>query len=91
MLEIIPRHRKFNFSKYFQYTSILSIALVLGSLALIFLGRGLNYGVDFRGGGEIQVGFNNAVDLGQLRAVLEEGGSLGPACRLSARPATTTT
>ena len=77
MLEIIPRNKKFQFSKYFKLTSVFSTMMVLGSLALIFLGKGLNYGVDFRGGGEIQVGFTQTVDLGQLRSALTEGGLKG--------------
>ena len=77
MLEIIPRNKKFQFSRYFKITSWFSLAMVLASLYLILTGKGLNYGVDFRGGAEIQVGFKQAVDLGELRAALLEGGLQG--------------
>ena len=77
MLEIIPKHKKFQLSKYFKIASVLSLGMVLFSLYLIFLGQGPNYGVDFRGGAEIQVGFTQAVDLEELRAVLTDGGLKG--------------
>lgn len=48
----------------------LSLVLVLGTIALFFT-KGLNYGVDFRGGVEIQVKFNKSVELGDLRNTLE--------------------
>ena len=77
MLEVIPRDKKFQFSRYFKVTSWFSLAMVLGSLYLILMGKGLNYGVDFRGGAEIQVGFKQAVNLGDLREALLAGGLQG--------------
>ena len=77
MLEIISKNKKFKFSKHFKMTGIISVVAVLASLALVLEGKGLNYGVDFRGGAEIQVGFKQAVDLGQLRAALESVGNYG--------------
>lgn len=77
MFEIIPRNKKFQFSKYFKYTRILSGVAFLISLYLIFFGKGLNYGVDFRGGVEIQVGFFKAVDLGEMREALGSSGIKG--------------
>ncbi|MCY4644823.1 MAG: protein translocase subunit SecF [Bacteriovoracales bacterium] len=74
MLEIIARDRKFQFSKYYKITSALSVGAVLVSLYLVFLGKGPNYGVDFRGGAEIQVGFEREVNLGELRAALSSEG-----------------
>jgi preprotein translocase subunit SecF len=63
----------FDFVSKFPITVILSIVLVLGSLALFF-GKGLNYGVDFRGGSEIQIRFDNKVELQSIRSALKEGG-----------------
>ena len=74
MWEIIARDKKFEFSRYFNIALPLSAVVVVGSLFLIFVGKGLNYGVDFRGGAEIQVGFARAVDLGDLRLALQQGG-----------------
>lgn len=63
----------FNFVGKFPVAVILSVLLVGGSL-MLFLTKGLNYGVDFRGGAEIQVSFSDKVDLGQLRDSLGKNG-----------------
>jgi len=49
------------------------ISLVTFVLAVIFLAvRGLNLGVDFRGGTVIEVTYGQAVDFGRLRAALDK-------------------
>ncbi len=48
----------------------LSLILILITLGMFFT-KGLNYGVDFRGGVEIQVKFNKTVGLADLRDTLE--------------------
>lgn len=55
----------------FKYAGVLSLLLVLGTIVMFFT-KGLNYGVDFRGGVEVQVKFNQKVELGELREVLTE-------------------
>lgn len=55
----------------FKIAGLFSLALVIGTIVLFFT-KGLNYGVDFRGGVEVQVKFKNAVSLGELRNVLNE-------------------
>lgn len=62
-----------NFVGKFPVAVILSVLLVGGSL-LLFLTKGLNYGVDFRGGAEIQVSFGDKVDLAKLRESLSNNG-----------------
>lgn len=50
-----------------------SISLILVIACIVgFFTKGLNYGVDFRGGVEIQVKFHQKVELSELRAVMEE-------------------
>lgn len=63
----------FNFVGKFPIAVIASVLLVGGSL-ILFLTKGLNYGVDFRGGAEIQVGFGEKVDLAKLRESLSNNG-----------------
>lgn len=63
--------RNVNYVGMFKIAGILSLILVVGSIVMFFT-KGLNYGVDFRGGIEIQVKFNNKVDLGELRSVMNE-------------------
>jgi len=72
MFEIIPDGTNFDFVSLFKYTSVVSIILVIISVFGIL--NNMNYGVDFRGGAEIQVKFKSEVPLDQLRANLSEAG-----------------
>ncbi|MAZ47104.1 MAG: protein translocase subunit SecF [Halobacteriovoraceae bacterium] len=67
--------KKYNidFTGKFIVAVPLSLALV-GISLFMFLSKGLNYGVDFRGGAEVQVHFKDSVDLGTLRSELEKAG-----------------
>jgi preprotein translocase subunit SecF len=55
----------------FKVAGLVSLALVVATVVMFFT-KGLNYGVDFRGGVEIQVKFKQALSLGDLRAVLAD-------------------
>lgn len=61
--------RNVNYVGMFKIAGFLSLALVVGSIVMFFT-RGLNYGVDFRGGVEIQVKFNDKIELGDLRELM---------------------
>jgi len=50
---------------------VFSAALVAASIALL-VGRGLNFGIDFRGGTLIEVSYNHAVDFNRLRGALDK-------------------
>jgi preprotein translocase subunit SecF len=65
--------RKFNidFVGKFPVAVIFSLVLVAASFFLFFT-KGLNYGVDFRGGAEIQVKFSDKIDMGLLRSELDD-------------------
>jgi preprotein translocase subunit SecF len=65
MLTIIRNDMNFSFSKYFNFCLIFSGILVVASLFLA--GTRMNFGVDFSGGAEIQVKFNEAVKIVDLR------------------------
>jgi preprotein translocase subunit SecF len=64
---------KINFASKFPVAGALSVVLVILSL-ILFAWKGLNYGVDFRGGAEVQVKFAKEVTLSQLRKRLENNG-----------------
>jgi preprotein translocase subunit SecF len=72
MIELIRPDINYNFASKFKLTSIISLLLVLGSIALIL--TKLNYGVDFRGGAEVQIKFKETVSLNDLRASLKKEG-----------------
>ncbi len=75
MFQIIKSDTKINFAGMFKYAGILSTVLVLISLGLIF--SKMKYGVDFRGGAELQTKFTEKVDLNKLRSELSTAGFNG--------------
>jgi preprotein translocase subunit SecF len=62
-----------DFVSKFQITTIFSVLLVLAAIIMFFT-KGLNYGVDFRGGAEIQVKFNAPIDVSTFRSSLKSDG-----------------
>ncbi len=69
----MSRKYNFDFVSKFPLAVIFSVVLVLGSIGL-FVSKGLNYGVDFRGGAEIQVKFGKSINLNDLRASIDDHG-----------------
>ena len=58
---------KYNFNKYFKILNVLSISLILISVLLLFF-KGLNFGVDFKGGTLIELrATNDQVTISQIR------------------------
>lgn len=72
MMEIIKVGTKIKFSNHYALTSVLSLLLVAVSLYGLF--TKMNYGVDFRGGAEIQIKFANNIELPRLRKTLKKEG-----------------
>lgn len=62
--------RNVDYVGMFKVAGVLSALVVIATLIGLFT-KGLNYGVDFRGGVEIQVKFQDKVELGDLRSYLE--------------------
>lgn len=73
LLKLIPDNTNIDFMGWRRLALALSLLVVIGSIALVAV-RGLNFGVDFRGGQSIRVAFNQAPPLDQLR---EQIGALG--------------
>ena len=71
MPELI-KNSKIDFVSLFKYTSPLSAVLVLS--ALYFSLTSMKYGVDFRGGAEIQLKTASSISLDELRNLLKEEG-----------------
>lgn len=59
-----------NFVGKFPISVVVSSVLVIASIVL-FVNKGLRYGVDFKGGAEIQVEFNKPLELSTLRNALK--------------------
>ena len=49
---------KINFSKFFNVANIFSVLVVLASILFLFF-KGLNYGVDFKGGTLLEIRIEN--------------------------------
>jgi preprotein translocase subunit SecF len=72
MMQVINPNTKIKFSNHYTVTAILSLILVGVSLFGLF--TKMNYGVDFRGGAEIQVKFEKNLNLNNLRQTLKDEG-----------------
>src|SRR5271154_1371423 len=68
---------KYDFIKLAPVMGGISAILTIIAFALIFT-KGLNYGIDFAGGTEIQVRFSQPVEMGALRKAIEEVGIVNP-------------
>jgi preprotein translocase subunit SecF len=75
MFEVIKSDTKFNFASLFTVTTIVSVVLVTISLYGLF--ARMQYGVDFRGGAEIQVLFQEDVKAEDIRKDLKAQGFSG--------------
>ena len=60
----------FNFSSKFKHANILSLILFVLSVILIFF-KGLNYGIDFKGGTLIELRSNN-IEAASIRDILKD-------------------
>jgi len=76
MIEIIRSGTKIDFVGKRHVWLSLSVVAILGTIALFFT-KGLNYGIDFTGGAEVQVQVPTSWDIGKVRGELEKGGIQG--------------
>ena len=66
----------FNFIRYRKIAYGFSIVLLLAGMGSLVL-KGLNYGIDFRGGSEVVIRFDKNIDVAQIRSVLDAAGVSG--------------
>ena len=76
MLELIRPGTQFDFVGKRNIWMGISVVAVLFTFLLLFT-KGLNYGIDFTGGAEVQLHIPKAWDIGKLRDELESGGVKG--------------
>ncbi len=62
-----------NFVSKFPVAVIFSALMIIASITMFF-SKGLNYGVDFRGGAEVQVLFDKEIKLADLRSAIDKEG-----------------
>jgi preprotein translocase subunit SecF len=63
-----------DFAGLFPYAATFSSLVIMATFILIFT-KGLEFGIDFRGGAEVQVKFQQAVSLTELRKTLSDKGN----------------
>ena len=66
----------FNFIRYRKIAYGFSIILLVAGLVSLVV-KGLNYGIDFRGGSEVVIRSEKNADVGQIRSVLDAAGVSG--------------
>ncbi|AGM40682.1 protein-export membrane protein SecF [Spiribacter salinus M19-40] len=73
VLDFFKRETRFDFMSHCLRAALVTVLLVLGALAVLWL-RGLNPGLDFTGGTLVEVGYAEAVNLPEVRSTLSEAG-----------------
>lgn len=69
MFQLLKTENTINFMRWSKFAFILSIAMIVGSVATLAT-KGLNWGLDFTGGTLIEVGFEQPANLEQVRSAL---------------------
>src|SRR3954468_546505 len=77
MIHLIRPDINFDFLGKSKPFVLLSTILAVLSIVLLFT-KGLNYGIDFTGGAEVQVKLPPAMDISKLRDSLSKGGLENP-------------
>jgi preprotein translocase subunit SecF len=66
----------FNFIKHRKIAYVVSMVLLLTGMVSLLV-RGLNYGIDFKGGSEVVIRFARPADVGAVRNVIGQAGVRG--------------
>jgi len=72
-MQFLKKDTNIQFMSKRRLAAIFSIILILASISSLAI-QGLNFGIDFTGGTMIELGYQEEVNLNQLRSDLSEGG-----------------
>jgi len=68
-IKLVPDHTEIPFTRWRMIAFVVSVVLLIASVALVMT-RGLNLGVDFRGGVTIEVIDDQPLNVGEMRAAV---------------------
>ena len=71
-MELFNPNSNIDFMRWRKVSLVVSCILMLASATVIFV-RGLNYGLDFTGGTLVEVTYERAADVGDVRSALAAG------------------
>jgi preprotein translocase subunit SecF len=86
MIELIRPGTQFDFVGKRNILMGISVVAIIATFVLLFT-KGLNYGIDFTGGAEVQVHVPQSWDIGKVRDELEGGGLKDPRVQQIGLPA----
>jgi preprotein translocase subunit SecF len=66
----------FNFIRHRKIAYAISSILLIAGMVSLFV-RGVNYGIDFKGGSEVVIRFDRPVDVGNVRSIMTAAGVNG--------------
>jgi preprotein translocase subunit SecF len=72
-VEFFKQNTKIDFMHLRRYAAIISTLLFVGSIVSLCI-YGLNWGLDFTGGTQVQVGYSQSANLGKIRQQLDKAG-----------------
>lgn len=72
-MEFFHKQTKIDFMGLSRYTAVFSLVVCLGSMALLWT-KGLNFGLDFMGGAQIELRYDAPVETDYVRSVLQGAG-----------------
>ena len=72
-MEFFKTNTKIDFMGQRKAAAAFSVFICLASIVIIAI-NGLNLGLDFTGGTQIELGYAHSVDINQIRKTVNEGG-----------------
>ena len=73
-MRILSRETHFRFMAHRTAAAIVSVLLMIGSVVALVMNNGLNFGIEFTGGVELEAGFSQPVDVQEVRDRFEAAG-----------------
>ena len=70
---LAERSYRFDFIRKSKWGAAISLTFIIVGI-ILFITRGFNFGIDFLGGSMMEIKFKNAVEITEVRKVMEDIG-----------------